>query len=49
MLHQGTFRLDSFMETVVKHWNRLFSREVVEFLSLEVFQRHVNMVQRDMV
>ena len=37
-----------FSERVVKHSNRL-PREVVESLSLEVFESHVNLVPRDTV
>lgn len=50
LLH-GRFRLKNkknfFVETVVKHWNRL-CRTVVEFLSLEVFKSCVDMALRSM-
>ncbi|KFO91911.1 hypothetical protein N320_06465, partial [Buceros rhinoceros silvestris] len=52
MLCQGTIRLDIrinfFTERVMKHWNKL-PREVVEYLSLKVFERHVDVALRDMV
>jgi len=51
-LHHGQFRLDirknSFTERVVKHWHRL-PREVAESPSLEIFQKRVGVVLRDMV
>jgi len=51
-LYQGRFRLDIrrnfFTERVVKHWNRLF-RDVVEFPSLEVFKKCIDMAVQDRV
>ena len=49
---QGEFRVDMgknvFSERAVLHWHRL-PREVVESLSLEVFQSRVDVAQRDVV
>jgi len=50
-LHQGRFRLGNrkklFSERVVKYWNRLL--RAVESLSLEVFQKHVDVTLRHVV
>ena len=40
-------RKNIFNERVVKYWNRM-PGEVVESLSLEVFQKHVDVELRDM-
>jgi len=37
-----------FTKRVIKRWNRL-PREVIEFRSLEVFKRHVDVALRDVV
>ncbi|GAB0206037.1 hypothetical protein GRJ2_003069300 [Grus japonensis] len=51
-LCQGKFRLgirkNFFMESVVKHWNRL-PREMFALTSLEVFKRRVDVVLGDVV
>jgi len=51
-LYLGRFRLDIrknlFSETVGRHWNRLH-REVVKLLSLNIFNKHVDVALRDMV
>lgn len=41
-------RKNFVMERVTENWNRL-PRKVIEFPSLEVFKKYVNMVIRDMV
>lgn len=52
-LSQGRFGLDvkknNFMEKVVRDWNRLPRREVVESHSLEVFRKCVDLALKDMV
>lgn len=52
-LCQGSFGLDikknSFMEKVVRDWNRLPRREVVESPFLDVFRKFVDLALKDMV
>ncbi|KAK4819768.1 hypothetical protein QYF61_011368 [Mycteria americana] len=52
-LHQGRFRLDIrkhfFTESVVKHWNRPFLREVVDALCLSVSKRHLDNALNNML
>lgn len=52
MLHHERVRLDTrekgFTERVLGHWNKL-PREVVESLSQEVFQRHLDVALRGVV
>ena len=49
---KGRYRLDIrknfFMESGVRHWNRLY-REVVTSISLEIFKTSMNVVLRTMV
>jgi len=51
-LNQNKFRWNIrkkfISERVVMHWNRL-PRKVMESLSLEVFEKHVNVALRDVV
>lgn len=52
-LCQGSFGLEikknNFMEKVVRDWNRLPRREVVESHFLEVFRKFVDLAVKDMV
>lgn len=51
-IHQGRFRLcirkEFFTERVIKHWNSL-PREVVEYSSLQLFKRPIDVAVRDTV